>query len=68
MRRMGKPSMAPRATRDDDDHDPFPWQAQTMALVAIAMVGVSAVVIYLLHRETFSPEWSSRATRGGGGR
>ena len=44
--------MAPLATLDDDDQDPFPWKAQTMALVAIAMVGVSAVVIYLLHRET----------------
>ena len=58
----------PRNDHGDDDSASPPWKKQAVTLIAFAMVGVSAVVIYLLHRETFSPVWSARATRGEGGR
>jgi hypothetical protein len=52
-------------TDDDPPQDGLTpaWRSRVMGLVAVAMVGVAVVVIYLLHRETFFPKWSSASTR-----
>lgn len=52
----------------DDERDGLTasGRRQVRALVALAMVGVAAVVLYLLHRETFSPKWSAPPRTGGG--